>query len=176
MPHPFPPATLPTLPLLCHHWLTLFFFFFSLLKPGLDGNRVGHPRGKMLGGSSAINAMFWTHASQRDINDWGELGNDGWSWDSLLPYFLKSETFVAPSPQTAEDLDTDFKFDPSVHGEHGPVINSFPEFHGSFSEAWPSKWTSLDSVLEIIRRFSKPSPLFRVPKFSHRFLATSILG
>ena len=84
--------------------------------------------------------MFWTHASQADINDWETLGNKGWNWKSLLPYFLKSETYVAPTPQTAKDLDTNFEFDPSVHGEHGPVINGFLEYHGPFQEAWWRKF------------------------------------
>lgn len=79
--------------------------------------------------------MFWTHASQADINDWGELGNQGWSWDSLLPYFMKSETYEAPSPQTSKDLGISFN-DPSVHGEHGPVVDAFPETYQPFQEAW----------------------------------------
>lgn len=79
--------------------------------------------------------MFWTHASQADINDWGELGNEGWSWNSLLPYFMKSETYEAPSPQTAKDLGISFN-DPSVHGELGPVIDAFPETYGVLQEAW----------------------------------------
>ena len=89
----------------------------------------------MLGGSSAINLMFWTHASQADINDWGELGNEGWSWNSLLPYFMKSETYDAPSSQTAQDLGTSF-VDPSIHGKHGPVVDAFPETYKAFQEAW----------------------------------------
>ena len=83
--------------------------------------------------------MFWTHASQRDINDWGELGNQGWSWKSLLPYFLKSETYLAPTPQTAKVLDTDFKFDPTVHGKSGPIVHGFPEEQTPFQEAWWSE-------------------------------------
>ncbi len=79
--------------------------------------------------------MFWTHASQADINDWGQLGNDGWSWKSLLPYFMKSETYDAPSLQTAKDLGICFT-DPSVHGEHGPVVDAFPEIYGVLQEAW----------------------------------------
>ena len=96
---------------------------------------IGHPRGKQLGGTSAINLMFWTHASQADIDDWGQLGNDGWSWKSLLPYFMKSETYDAPTQKTAEDLGVSFT-DPSVHGEHGPVINAYPEYYGIFAEYW----------------------------------------
>ena len=79
--------------------------------------------------------MFWTHASQADIDDWGQMGNEGWSWRWLLPYFMKSETYDAPSPQTATDLGTDFT-DPSVHGEHGPVIDAYPELYGRFQEFW----------------------------------------
>lgn len=100
---------------------------------------VGHPRGKLLGGSSAINALFWTHASQADINDWGKLGNKGWSWKSLVPYFFKSEKYVAPSPKAAKDLDIVSEIDASLHGQHGPVIDSFPEFYESIPEAWPRK-------------------------------------
>jgi choline dehydrogenase len=83
--------------------------------------------------------MYWTHASQRDIDDWGKLGNPSWSWKSLLPYFLKSETYVAPSAQTAIDLGTNLEFDSSVHGRHGPVAYGFPEEHGPFQEAWWSE-------------------------------------
>lgn len=88
--------------------------------------------------------MFWTHASQADINDWEKLDNKGWNWKSLLPYFLKSETYIAPPPKVAKDLDTEFRFDPSVHGEHGPVIDSFPEFYGPYQEAW---WRKSPSFL-----------------------------
>lgn len=95
--------------------------------------------------------MYWTHASQRDIDDWGKLGNRGWSWKSLLPYFLKSETYIAPSAQTAIDLDTDSKFDPSVHGEHGPVVHGFPEDHGPFQEAWWREYFSWAFFLALLR-------------------------
>lgn len=100
--------------------------------------------------------MFWTHASQSDINDWGKLGNRGWSWKSLLPYFLKSETYIAPSAQTAIDLDTNSKFDPSVHGEHGPVVHGFPEEHGPFQESW---WSGYFPFI------SFPAPLLFLQSF-----------
>ena len=47
--------------------------------PQMYGNDrvIGHPRGKQLGGTSAINYLYWVHASQTDINDWGKLGNEG---------------------------------------------------------------------------------------------------
>ncbi|XP_058802308.1 glucose dehydrogenase [FAD, quinone]-like [Phymastichus coffea] len=50
-----------------------------------------YTRGKVMGGSSAINGMFYTRGNKEDYNDWARLGNTGWSWDDVLPYFKKSE-------------------------------------------------------------------------------------
>ena len=112
--------------------------------PQIHGNNriVAHPRGKQLGGSSAINFDVWTHASQQDINDWGKLGNKGWSWDELFPYFLKSETYNAPPLKTSEQIDTTFIV-PSFHGEAGPVQDSFPPFYDNFYKAWEPTYTNL---------------------------------
>lgn len=83
-----------------------------------------------------MNFMFWTHPSQRDIDNWGALGNDGWSWKALAPYFKKSESFVAPSSQQTSDLLLDY-VDPSVHGTTGPIANEFPQLYSHFLKAWP---------------------------------------
>jgi choline dehydrogenase len=59
--------------------------------PGLN-NRTGFwPRGKVLGGSSSINAMVYVRGQPADFNDWAAAGNPGWSWPELLPYFRKLE-------------------------------------------------------------------------------------
>lgn len=129
----------------------------------LGGHVVGHPRGKLLGGSSAINALFWTHASQADINDWGILGNKGWSWKSLMPYFFKSEAYLAPTPKTAKDLDIVSEIDASLHGKHGPVFDSFPEFYGPVQEAWPRKSLNL---LKMLAWPNSPSLLHRINDFT----------
>ena len=60
--------------------------------PGL-ANRVSYwPRGKVLGGSSSINAMVYIRGHAEDFNQWSAMGNVGWDWQSVLPYFKKSET------------------------------------------------------------------------------------
>lgn len=55
-----------------------------------DG-RCSIPRGKVLGGSSSINGMAYVRGNKEDYNGWAKLGNEGWSFDEVLPYFLKSE-------------------------------------------------------------------------------------
>ncbi|KAI9676550.1 MAG: hypothetical protein M1817_000709 [Caeruleum heppii] len=107
-----------------------------------NGRVIAHPRGKQLGGSSAINFMFWTHASQLDIDDWGFLGNEGWSWKDLQQYFKKSETYVPPAPDAAVDLSTDF-IDPAVHGDTGPLRNGFPRNYTNLQESWPQTYQTL---------------------------------
>ncbi|MCK0153108.1 choline dehydrogenase [Alcanivorax sp. S6407] len=60
-------------------------------QPGLNGRLGYQPRGKALGGSSAINAMLYVRGQKEDYDNWAEQGCAGWSWDEVLPYFIKSE-------------------------------------------------------------------------------------
>ena len=60
-------------------------------EPGLDGRRMPCPRGKVIGGSSAINAMIYMRGQSGDYDHWRQLGLTGWGWDDLLPYFRKHE-------------------------------------------------------------------------------------
>jgi choline dehydrogenase-like flavoprotein len=60
-------------------------------QPGLNGRTGYQPRGKTLGGSSSINAMLYVRGHRWDYDHWAALGNSGWSYDEVLPYFKKSE-------------------------------------------------------------------------------------
>ncbi len=68
--------------------------------PGMHNRRIPIPRGKMLGGSSSINGMLYVRGNPLDYNSWSQLGNRGWSYESVLPYFKKSENFEGDGDDT----------------------------------------------------------------------------
>jgi choline dehydrogenase-like flavoprotein len=76
-------------------------------QPGLNGRRGYQPRGKVLGGSSSINAMCYIRGQRQDYDHWAAMGNPGWSWDEVLPYFKKAEN----NERGADDF----------HGSGGPL-------------------------------------------------------
>jgi choline dehydrogenase-like flavoprotein len=81
--------------------------FETVPQKGLNG-RIGYqPRGKGLGGSSAINAMVYIRGHRRDYDHWAALGNTGWSYADVLPYFKRSENNA--------------DFDGAYHGKGGPL-------------------------------------------------------
>ena len=65
--------------------------FMTEKEPGLNGRALAYPRGKVLGGCSAINGMIYMRGQARDYDHWRQLGNAGWAWDDVVPYFLRSE-------------------------------------------------------------------------------------
>ena len=68
--------------------------YFSDPEPGLMGRRLYMPRGKMIGGSSSMNAMLYVRGNRADYDGWAKDGAVGWSYDEVLPYFKKSENFT----------------------------------------------------------------------------------
>jgi choline dehydrogenase len=63
-------------------------------EPGLGGRALGYPRGKVLGGCTAINGMIYMRGQAADYDHWRQLGLNGWGWDDVLPYFKRSEDNV----------------------------------------------------------------------------------
>ena len=98
------------------------YAFETVPQPGLNGRRGYVPRGKMLGGSSGINAMVYIRGQREDYDEWAALGNTGWGWDDVLPYFIQSEcndSFGAP-----------------LHGQTGPLKVSQLRSDNPLQQAW----------------------------------------
>jgi choline dehydrogenase len=67
------------------------WLFRTAEEPGLGGRSIGYPRGKVFGGSSSINGMIYMRGQRGDYDRWAADGNPGWSWDEVLPYFVRHE-------------------------------------------------------------------------------------
>ena len=80
--------------------------------------------------------MVSTYPSRDDIDHWAQLGNEGWSFDNLQPYFRKSERFDAPSKKIAQFYETEDIIDPELHKIKGPIATSFPVNKKPAADAW----------------------------------------
>lgn len=99
---------------------------YSEPQPHLHNRRLFLPRGKTLGGSSSTNAMAYVRGNAADYDDWAALGNAGWSYREVLPYFIRSE-----HNEQFADLDQGF------HGRGGPLNVTFAQrFRTPFAEAF----------------------------------------
>jgi choline dehydrogenase len=65
--------------------------FYTDPEAGMNDRKIYWPRGRGLGGSSSINGLVFIRGQQDDYDHWAQLGNAGWDWNSVLPYFVKSE-------------------------------------------------------------------------------------
>jgi choline dehydrogenase len=84
-------------------------------EPELNHRRIFQPRGKVLGGSSSINGLIYLRGQRQDWDLWRQLGNPGWSFDDVLPYFKKSENHVRGAD--------------AFHGTGGGLVVSYPHRH-----------------------------------------------
>ncbi|KAF2495286.1 alcohol oxidase [Lophium mytilinum] len=96
-------------------------------QKGLDNRVVYWPRGRCLGGSSTINFNMFSLASKQDLDNWGELGNEGWTFDDLAPYYRKFEHYTPASKDLDAKLGGASKcVDPLLRGTDGPVQEMWP--------------------------------------------------
>jgi choline dehydrogenase-like flavoprotein len=96
------------------------WLFETTPQPGLNGRKGYQPRGKVLGGSSSVNAMIYARGHRADYDHWAAEGNAGWGYDDVLPYFKRSEHnergadafHGTGGPLNVKDLTTPNRFGP----------------------------------------------------------------
>jgi len=96
--------------------------FETVPQKGLNGRRGYQPRGKMLGGSSGNNAMIYIRGHKADYDEWAALGNKGWGYNDVLPYFKKSEHREAGADE--------------FHGQGGPLNVAAVKSPGSINDVF----------------------------------------
>lgn len=119
---------------------------------GLRGRRLPWPRGRLLGGTSALNFMTWNRPNREDLDAWAELGNEGWSWDDMLyvefllcladailmalcrSFYQKSEHFFAPD--AADSAQHRLIYDRLSLGTDGPVPISYTREFSPSHRLW----------------------------------------
>ncbi len=101
---------------------TLNWGFFTEPEPKLNNRSIYWPRGKTLGGCSAINGLSYIRGHSEDFDLWRQLGNTGWAWADVLPYFKKSERRLGPIGE--------------YHGDSGPMAVSDPRYVHPTSRAF----------------------------------------
>ncbi|KAL1868809.1 hypothetical protein Plec18167_008114 [Paecilomyces lecythidis] len=105
-------------------------------QPHLKGRQLGQSRGKMLGGSSAMNFCAILYPSKSDMDAWAALGNPGWDSESVLPYLRKFHTFHPPGDATKGGIDVDY-IDANLQGTNGPIQVSFgSDGYSETNRAW----------------------------------------
>jgi choline dehydrogenase len=72
---------------------SLTWGFKAEADPGTNGRAIPYPRGRVLGGSSSINGLIYIRGQPEDFDHWAQLGNRGWGWDDVLPYFKQAESW-----------------------------------------------------------------------------------
>nr|CAI5865172.1 unnamed protein product [Callosobruchus analis] len=85
---------------------------------GFKGNLCPHPRGKGVGGTSLLNALIYVRGNRLDYETWCKMGNPGWCYDNVLPYFLKSEDYHHNIPEAP--------YDPKYHKSGGLLRVQYP--------------------------------------------------
>lgn len=89
---------------------------------GLNGRRLPWPRGKVLGGSSSLNGLLYVRGQPQDYDRWQQMGNPGWGWDSVLPYFRRAE-----DQERGED---------AFHGTGGPLSVTNARLSRPICDSW----------------------------------------
>ncbi|KAH9906200.1 hypothetical protein F4778DRAFT_636217 [Xylariomycetidae sp. FL2044] len=137
--------------------------FNSSPQPALHDRRISQPRGRQLGGSSALNYMLVMYPSRAILDSWGKLGNDGWSFDELAPYYQKFSKTHSPGPLARSVTGLDGYHEEALTG-NGPVDVSYSEeYLTNFQGAWIESFNELGMKMTADPRKGKATGAFQNP-------------
>ncbi|KAI1616055.1 putative choline dehydrogenase [Exophiala viscosa] len=162
--------------------------FKTTPQSGLNGRELPWPRGKMLGGTSAMNFMVWNRGCKEDYDAWEDLGNAGWNWEGLRSYFQKSERLQLPPKELVDKFQGHHTI--SDHGMEGPVFTTYQPFFAETHKYWHAAlqnlgvetntahfggsnvgaWTTLTSVDPKTQTRSYSATAYYVPSASRKNL------
>ncbi|EEH34948.2 hypothetical protein PAAG_05995 [Paracoccidioides lutzii Pb01] len=95
-------------------------------EPGLEGRSYSVRAGSVVGGGTTVNGMTYDRASAADYDSWEKLGNRGWGWQGLLPYFKKSAQFTPPPQEVVDEYE--YTYDQSAYGSRSPLKITYPHW------------------------------------------------
>ncbi|KAJ6551650.1 pyranose dehydrogenase [Mycena capillaripes] len=123
-----------------------FTWNFTTTPQPASGNRVlSYPRGRLLGGTSSINGMWYTRGSRDDFDRYANVtGDSGWSWTAMQQYFRKNEKWTEP----ADNHDTSHQYDPTIHSTTGINSVSLPGYQ------WPMFPHVIETTVEMPDEFN----------------------
>ncbi|KAL4936301.1 hypothetical protein BDV06DRAFT_233544 [Aspergillus oleicola] len=102
--------------------------FITEPQLGLSGKQIPLPQGRLLGGSSALNGMAFIANSKANVNSWAALGNPGWDWETISPYYSKVFSQTLPSEEKQMELGLEYvKIGEVSDSSNGPIKTSFPD-------------------------------------------------
>ncbi|KAI7554816.1 GMC oxidoreductase [Hortaea werneckii] len=108
----------------------------------LNNRVINHPRGQLLGGTSAINSFALIYPSAAEIDAWAQVSNENWDWQTLAPYFRKFQSIVAPSRNVKKALNLAHS-DEAIQECKGPIQASFPIRIKPLQEEWDETFRNL---------------------------------
>ncbi|KAL1642160.1 hypothetical protein SLS61_009821 [Didymella pomorum] len=112
----------------------------------LDGRSVSVAQGKVVGGSTKLNRMVFDRGAKSDYDGWEALGEEGWNWKSLLPYFKKNEIFTPPVDEIRDEYN--ITWDENAHGYKGYMHSTYSAFI----------WPTTKNLIEATRSLNIPIP------------------
>ena len=120
--------------------------FVAEPSPSLNNRKIGYPRGKCLGGSSALNYMALIYPSRACLDVWSEIGNPGWGWDVMQKYFRKFQRHHFPPEEASHALGMEV-LNEDTTAMNGPISSSYPNEPDVIQKAWIDMWKGMGKHL-----------------------------